>query len=374
MDSRCRVLFLIPTLRGGGAERVLTTLLRHWEKTRFQLTLCVFDADGAEYLESIPDDVDVVCLDARRVRYGLVKLVRLIWNLQPQVVFSFIGYLTIALAALKSVLPSGVKLLGRETIVVHEHLKAQPNRLLWEMAYRVFYARLDGLVCQSAEMYGDVVGRYRIPAGHVSLIHNPVDIAHVRSLASAPCPMLRKAAAEQINLVAAGRLDYQKGFDVLIESIARCQDARLRLFVLGVGPLARYLQGLAKSMDVEEQITFVGFQRNPYAWFAHADALVLSSRYEGFPNVVVEALACGTPVIAVPAPGGVTEILDGIPACQLASEISANSLAEAISRWVIDRKVRISENAVKRYDVCSIVRKYERAVLSVAGWEVCGEC
>ncbi|NTV09211.1 MAG: glycosyltransferase, partial [Zoogloea sp.] len=108
------------------------------------------------------------------------------------------------------------------------------------------------------------------------------------------------------------------------------------------------------------------FQRNPYCIVAKADALLLSSRYEGFPNVVIEALACGTPVIATPAPGGCREILEGLPGCELASSITAISLAEAIQRWLTRERIRIAEDVVAPYGVMKIVGQYEDLILDVA--------
>jgi glycosyltransferase involved in cell wall biosynthesis len=138
--------------------------------------------------------------------------------------------------------------------------------------------------------------------------------------------------ATSLRLVSAGRLTYQKGFDMLIDAVARCTRS-VHLTILGEGPLRRELEERARAKGVSDRVRFAGFLKNPYPFFAQSDAFVLSSRYEGFPNVVLEALACGAPVIALPAPGGVREILEPIAGCVIAKQLTTDSLVQAIEQF-----------------------------------------
>ena len=159
-----------------------------------------------------------------------------------------------------------------------------------------------------------------------------------------------------INFVSAGRLVASKGFDLLIEALALCGNPRLRLTLLGEGPLREKLEALAKSRGVAGQVRFVGFQSNPYPFFFKADAFVLSSHFEGFPNVVLEALTCGTPVIATPAVGGVREILEGVESCVVVGEITAQSLSGAMGSFT--PSVRLPITVVEPFVVDKIVERY----------------
>jgi len=359
--DRKHVLFLIPTLTGGGAERVMTMLLRHLDRSRFSLTLAVVDMREAVFRSDIPDDVEVIDLGYRRVRYALPKIIALIRRRRPDVLFSTLGHLNLAMAVLRPILPSGVRMIARETTIVSCGLQAYRAPAVWAMLYRWFYRNCDMVVCQSHYMQKDLVEEFDFPQQQSVVIHNPVDVERIRQLSSAAvdCPVL---PPEGIALMAAGRFVPVKGFDLLIEAIALLGDPRVHVIVLGDGPLKDGFQQLAKIRGVAEQFHFVGFQANPCAWFARADAFVLSSRHEGFPNVVLESLACGTPVIATPALGGTREILDGIPGCDVAMAISAPALADAIGAWLRGDRRRVPVSAVEPYAIERIVDQYQQVL------------
>lgn len=356
------VLFVIPTLTGGGAERVIVTLARYLDRRKFRVTLAVVDTRNAVMRDEVPADVDFIDLGGRRVRYALFRIVALVWRLRPDVVFSTLGHLNVALAMVRFLLPRGVRTVARETTVVSCSLAMQKHRAMWESLYRRFYRRHDEVICQSNYMRDDLVQNYAFPAPRARVIHNPVDIERIRTLASAPVA-LPELPANAIRLVAAGRLDREKGFDLLIEALRLLDDPTLHLSVLGDGPLAANLASQVSRNGLSQRIHFAGFQPNPFSWFARADLFVLSSLYEGFPNVVLEALACGTPVVAVPAPGGTREILDGVGGCVIAREVGAAALAEAVKRWLSGERRRVADTAVERYRVDRIVGDYEQALL-----------
>ena len=367
MDQRRQILFLIPSLRGGGAERVVAALLRHLDRTKFRFALAVVDIRDAVFRADVPEDVELIDLGSSRVRYALPKIVRLIWKRRPEVVFCTLGHLNLALAILRPLLPDNVRYVARETIIVSENLRLYRTTRLWSWGYRFFYRRFDLVACQTPSMRDDLVANYRLPLDKAVVIHNPVDAKRVRELATEFLPRgfdrgVGEASRAPVQLVSAGRLSHQKGFDLLIEALALCRDPDLRLTILGDGPLRGDLERLAAEQGVAHQVRFLGFQKNPYPFFANADALVLSSRFEGFPNVVLEALACGTPIIATPAAGGIKEILEGVEGCVLADSVTAAGLARALER--IPRGRRLSESVVEPYAMDRITRRYEQELFA----------
>lgn len=365
---RRKILFIIPTLESGGAERVIINLLRHFDRSKFVMILAVVDMSSEVYLNDVPDDVELIDLSGTRVRFALLKIIRLIWQIKPKVVFSTFGYLNLSLAILKPLLPKNIRYLCRETTILSEGLKTRPNPRCWTWAYKRFYSRLDRIICQSKYMQDDMIENFGISPDKLLVINNPVDIIRVRDMAAETISteMLRdeikKGDNKVINLVAAGRLVKTKGFDLLIDALALIANPSIYLTLLGEGPLKEELQAQAKARGVAGQIHFAGYQENPYTFIAQADAYVLSSRYEGFPNVVLESLACCTPVIATPALGGVKEILEGLEGCLIAKSVTADGLAEALSDFVYGK--RLSPDVIKPYEIGRIMNFYEQQFLA----------
>tara|TARA_B100000676_G_C18071647_1_gene844677 strand:- start:1954 stop:3096 length:1143 start_codon:yes stop_codon:yes gene_type:complete len=362
-NDRLSLLFIIPSLGGGGAERVITTLLRHLNPKIFSLVIAVVDLKGSVYKDDIPDTVEVIDLKCHRVRYALPKIIALIIRRKPDIVFTTLGHLNIALALIRPFLPNKTTYIARETIIASYGILKYGNPKLWNILYRKMYSKFDCIVCQSIGMQTDLIENFGISKNKTKVINNPVDVERVKKLAS-KCFEQQYSFDHKCTFVSVGRLVPQKGFDILIKAIALVNSPKIEVFLLGEGPLREELELLALSEGVSKQINFVGFQENPYQWIAKADAFILSSRFEGFPNVVLEALACGTPIISTPEPGGVKEILTDIDRCIIADAIDAESLSRAILLWLDGQRNKISFEYVEKYSIKNILSQYEALLLN----------
>lgn len=359
-ERRLNILFLIPSLRGGGAERVMVTLLQHVNRARFKPVLAVVDSTDSVYLADVPEDVQVIHLNSSRVRYAIPRVMRLIWQMKPDVVLSTLGHLNLALAMVRPFLPSRTLFVAREATIVSQNVMAHRPEFVWRWLYRKFYSNHDILVCQSRHMRDDLVSSFCVPADRTVVINNPVDLPKIRhkaALAAAPWPW--PAQAGRTRLLAAGRLSAEKGFDILIRAMELIADPGVCLAIIGDGPLRQKLQDQIARAGLLDRVHLLGFQANPYSWFRSADALVISSRYEGFPNVVLESLACGTPVIGLPGAGGTREILENVPECLLAADMTAEALAEALRQWLSGPKARVADAALIPYAIPRILSQYE---------------
>jgi glycosyltransferase involved in cell wall biosynthesis len=361
---------VLPSLHGGGAERVVLTVLRHLDRRRFAISLVVIDGRSPIFAADLPADVEVTDLGFTRVRYSAVSLIGLVRKRRPDLVFCVLGHLNLLLALIKPCLPRETKIITRETIVMSSYLVGNRFAWLWKVAYRWLLPRCDAIVCQSQDMKHALVNDLGISNENMVVVQNPVDIERVRARSNAVLDSSNwrdfcDNTSKKINLVAAGRLVWQKGFDLLIEAVAILNNPSVHVSILGNGPLRDNLANLAIQRGVARQIHFVGFQANPYPWFKRADAFVLSSRFEGMPNVILEALACGTGVIAMPAPGGIDELLRGRPRCVVAESVSAGCLAAVLKSYDYDVTTR-EHFLLEDYTVETVCRRYADVFVEVA--------
>lgn len=355
VGERKRILFLLPSLTGGGAERVFTTLLRHLDRTRFEPHLALLQATGA-YMEDIPKDIPIHNLKVSRVRYALLKIVRLIWNLRPQTILATMGHLNIALISAKPFFPPDTRLLVREAVIPSALFREENKNIrLWGWLYRHVYKRADKIVCLSDSMVADLVENFEIPREKLVRIYNPVDTGKVRELAQTGDDPFNGNGP---HLVAAGRICRQKGFDVLIHAMPAVLQRfpHAQLMILGEGPLEAELKEQAQNLGLQEKVIFLGFQANPWLYLKHADAFILPSRYEGLPNVLLEALALGTRVVVSDCPGGIREIRDSVGSMAVVPPEDPSALAEAIIT-VCSNPAHVVES-LGRFDLQQVVSEY----------------
>ncbi|MGH6888722.1 MAG: glycosyltransferase [Rhizomicrobium sp.] len=362
--TRVHVLLMIPTLAGGGAERVFVTLARLLDRRLFQVSLAVFDLTGEQFRGDVPADVNLIVLNSPKVRFGLAAAVKVIRKLSPDLVVSTLNHLNIALAVTRPLWPRHVRFIARPAIALSAELRLRAHPAVWRAMLRMSARWTDLFILQSREMEEDLLSVTRLGRNRTRVIANPLDTARVRELASRGARAGGRPDAG-CKLVAAGRLDEQKGFDLLLDAVARlAKTTPLSLTILGEGPWRSVLQKQIERLGLRNAVSLPGHLVNPYAVFAQSDLFVLSSRYEGFPNVVIEALACGTPVAATPLPG-LAPLLDKIPGCRIARAISADALADAIAGALAEPRPKISDAALAAFDGCRSVQAYERTFLEV---------
>lgn len=294
--------FVLPSFTGGGAERVILTVLRCLDRSRFHPVLVVLDAHGP-LTDSVPADVLVHDLDRPRLRSALLAVARKLRELRPATVVSTIGYLNIGVLALRPFLPRGTRIVVREANLPLQALRGMPTTTSARCFYRWLYGKADAVICPAKAVARPMIAEHRIPPDRVHVIFNPVDIEALRAAANEP----EREAGGGRRFVAAGRLHRQKGFDRLL-TLFRELPADSRLLIMGVGHEHDSLCRQADDHGIGDRVTFAGFRAEPWSIMAGADAFLMPSRWEGMPNAALEALACGTPVIATPESGGIVEV------------------------------------------------------------------
>jgi N-acetylgalactosamine-N,N'-diacetylbacillosaminyl-diphospho-undecaprenol 4-alpha-N-acetylgalactosaminyltransferase len=298
-----RALFIINSLAGGGAERVMATLLRHstpW-LARYEIALALLDSEPAAY--QIPSTVTVHQFDAKGgLLRSVLALRRVFADWQPDVVLSFLTRANVAAWIARR--DTDMPLVMSERVNTSAHLSGWLGRRLVRLAY----PRAEHIIAVSQGVADDLTAHYGVRGERITVLSNPVDREAIESAAAA-----EPLSVEGPYVAAMGRLVDNKNFAMLIDAFV---EARIpgKLVIMGDGPLRAELGRRVKEHGAAGRIVLAGFVANPFPTLAAADLFVLPSNAEGFPNGLVEAMALGVPVISTNCASGPSEILADSPA------------------------------------------------------------
>ncbi len=328
MVERTRILLLIPRLRAGGAERVMALVARGLARDRYEVHLgLVMGRDAASVV--LPEWVTVHSLGAGRARKAALRLLKLVWRIRPLVILCGAPEISFMVLMLRPFFPAKTRILVRQNGTVSVALERGGVPRYTRLLYRWLYRRADRVICQTSAMAEDMVREVGIECCKIVVLPNPVDVEGVRAAVGTGGVLWSGAGP---HLLSVGRLSREKGFDLLIEAFALVQkrfpDADLT--IVGDGREEGELKLLCHSLGLESAIRFAGRVDRPYAYFAGATLFVLSSRYDGMPNALLEAAAAGLPMVATPASGGVVDLLQRRRGIWLATEISVHALAQTL--------------------------------------------
>ena len=350
-----KVLFLIESLAGGGAEKVLTTLMQHIDKERFDVMVCAISG-GGKYEEEIKRYVKYKAVLQEPFDGGFVA--RWVYVLKHHLVYKWLPLSWVY----RLFLPQGndvevafvegfaTKLLGcslnkkaKKYAWVHIDLKQNPwtqQSGVYEtmLAERATYFVYDSVVCVSHSVENIMRNYYKLQ--NTCTIYNIVDSVKIYKLSREICPL--EINNRFYNIVSVGRLVPQKGYDMLLPIIKALKDAgnKIHLWIVGEGNEEKYLRKQADRLGIENDVSFVGFLNNPYPLMSKMDLFVCSSRSEGFSLVTAEAIILRIPVISMNC-SGPNELLRENSLCLCNSY---NELYKKIKMALVNKKDFMTTN------------------------------
>ncbi|MEB3887044.1 glycosyltransferase [Lyngbya sp. CCY1209] len=330
-----KIAIFLSSLDGGGAERVMINLASGFADRGMSVDLILVKAEGP-YLSQISPKVRVIDFQKQRLLEGLPKLISYLKAERPVALLSaledtnVVALLAHRLAQVKT----------QAIVTVHNNLSresqnaTQLKRKLSPLMVRWFYPWADAVVSVSKGVADDLL-KIGLNSQKIHVIYNPIVTNELLETAQQPIEHDWFFPDQPPVILAVGRLNQQKDFPTLIHAFAQVrQQQRVRLMILGEGEERSNLASLVTKLGLEEEVDFPGFVANPYAYMARSAVLVLSSAWEGFGNVLVEAMAVGTPVVSTNCESGPSEILDNGRYGALVNVGDRNEMAKAILQMI----------------------------------------
>ena len=369
------IALVLGSMRMGGAERASLNLVNEFAARGVRCDLVLVNAEG-ELLAEVNPEVNKVPLAKGRTLYSVFALRRYIKKIKPQVVIA--GQTHVQLMTLMA----RKRTLSHIPVILNEHSTFSTNnsgttlkgRLIKRLA-KHYFSRADSIIAVSEGVKQDMLDQFPFLSPLIDVIYNPVvgNSLYEKSNLKVQMPWEENHSIPVI--LAVGRLVQDKDYQNLIHAVAIVRnDRRVRLMIIGDGPEKESFMQLSEQLKFDEDINFYGTTNNPYALMKQADIFVLSSKREGLPMSLIEALACGCRVVSTDCVSGPSEILKGGKYGRLVPVGDKSALVSALL-CSLDEKTdhHLNDEAIQPFLVKTVCDKYSRLILSLMKGRLCNE-
>ena len=347
------VAFIIPDLKGGGAQKMMINLANEFAAQGHRVDLVLFNQDGI-YANHINKDVFIRDFKKSRSALAIFPLRDYIRMHKPDIVMSalfHVNLVTVLSSLLAKTEKTKVILSERNHLSLRLSEMSIIKRSIIKSLVKILYPFADKIIGISDGVCNDIRNIIRTDKQKfVETVYNPVVAEDFERLVSHDLPSLYPKATT-LRLITSGRFVQQKDYPTMMQALAHYKEnyGEFHLVILGEGPLKNETIKLAKQLGIDKNISLIGFVDNPLACLKQADIFILSSAWEGFCNVIVEALYCGLKVVSTDCPSGPAEILENGKYGKLAPVGDYKALSEALHASVSD-EVDVSVQSTRAMD------------------------
>lgn len=360
-----KIALYLPSLEGGGTERVFVELANRFVALGLRVDMVLASATGP-YLAELAPEIRVVDFGASGVVASVPALMRYLRAENPDALLSGLDHAN--LAAILACRTSGrrtrciVSVRGVPTAVLRQERTV--SRWFSMQLARIMYRHADEIIANSKSVATDLAQSLGIGQGEINIVYNPLDVARTEMLSRAMVQHPWLASGAPPIVLGVGRLSAVKDFPTLIRAFAIVRSAQeCRLIILGAGPDREPLESLLVQHGLRDDSYLPGFVANPFPWMRHAGALVSSSLTEGCPNVILQALACGTPIVSTDCPGGSAEILEDGKWGRLVPVGDHRSMARAVLATLQARRHPEVRRRAQDFAIDAVAASYVRTLL-----------
>lgn len=337
---RDKISIYLPSLNGGGAERVMVTLANGFVKRGLDVDLVLAKAEGP-YLLEVDNKVKIIDLGTSRVAFSLPGLVKYLRRERPIAMLSAMNHANVIALVARELSGISTRLVvsERNAMTAPGMPPVRGTAQIILLLMRWLYPKADVVHAVSngtADLLAESIG---INRKNIRVVYNPIDHDHIHTLSMEPLDHPWFANNQPPVILAMGRLTTQKNFPALIQAFKEVyKKIPSRLVILGEGELRGELELMVDKLVLKSNVYLPGFVDNPFKWMRNASLFVLSSYWEGLPNALIQAMACGTPVVSTDCPSGPAEILENGKWGRLVQPGDSKLLADAIVAALHDVK------------------------------------
>jgi glycosyltransferase involved in cell wall biosynthesis len=329
-ENSKRITFLLPNLNGGGAERVFIVLANQFTKRGFLVDLLLLQKTGV-LLSEVSSAVNIVDMDVSNMYLCLPGLIRYLKKVTPDVLFATLEFTSLMALAARKISNARTRIIIRVAVAVSQHKRSWLKKFLERWMTSFLYPWAYRIVAVSEDTKRDLVEFTHLPAERIQTVYNPVVSQEMLAQANSMPPHKYYGEGQPPVILGVGRLTSQKDFATLIRAFdIVCKETSAHLLILGEGNERAELETLIHSLGLDGLVDLPGYVVNPFPYMKNSSVFVLSSRWEGLPNALIQALACGCPVVSTNCPTGPMEILQGGKYGYLVPVGDVDALAQAI--------------------------------------------
>ncbi len=293
-----KILIVLPSLRAGGAERILSFLAKNLNSSEFETRLliigfkndCVYDING----------VDVVFLNKKRLLEGFLSIIKELLKYKPKIVISSIIHVNIFMGFM-SIFLRKTKFIAREASVMSVMSSYGKQKSFFNFLLKILYPRFSKIICQSSDMKEDLNKNYNISLERLSIINNPITLDYEFKK--------EQIGTTTVRFITVGRLSKEKGHERILKNLAKVTSYDFHYTIIGSGNLKINLENLTKDLGIFDKVTFISYSSKVFEELSKNHIFLQGSYVEGFPNAVLESCVAGVPIIAFDVPGGTKEII-----------------------------------------------------------------
>ncbi len=376
VEKKIKIIFFLHNLGFGGTEKSTSRLIRNLDRKKFEIILLLRKLKSPHFLNELPTDILIEDLNTDNFILAILKLIKYLKKEKPNIFVSALPRENLITLMSMVFYKSKTKFIITERSTVSALSKNATYKFSHKFIFRfilpilmkIFYKKADSIVCVSKGVADDlykIIGK--LPS--IRIIYNPVINNNVLELAKEPLIDSNIKNSSLPNIVAVGRLTKAKDYPTMLKAFSIVlKETPANLIIIGDGEERSKVENIIKELNISNNVFLLGFQKNPLKYMTKADIFILSSRLEGFPNVLVEAMACGVPVVSTDCQSGPNEIIEDGKSGLLVPVGDEKAISEAIIKLLEnpDLRNKFSEEGKKRAQYFSVeksVKDFEKLFL-----------